>query len=85
MCDHAKRYNFRSVACFGADCSEDSSFTDDVFEFEFKHPSGARAQECWPKPSKEAKTAGTAVAAVVGGTIAATIGVTVLPPSHAHG
>jgi hypothetical protein len=81
MCDHRTRYNFRAVACFNADCDE-SAFTDDVFEFEFEHPSGARADECWPKPSREATTAGTAVVAVVGGTIAATIGATVLPTAH---
>jgi len=73
MCDHANRYNVRVLACSDSDC-EVTSTTDDVFEYEFKHPSGARAVQCARKPSAAAVTAATAVVAVVAGTVAASVG-----------
>jgi hypothetical protein len=73
MCDHRDRYNIRVLACFDSECSSVST-TDDVFEFEFEHPSGVRARECAPRPSRTAVVAGTSVTAIVGGTIAAAVG-----------
>jgi hypothetical protein len=51
-----------------------TSTTDDVFEYEFKHPSGVRAVQCARKPSAAAVTAATAVVAVVAGTVSASVG-----------
>jgi hypothetical protein len=73
MCDHANHYNVRVLACSDSDC-EVTSTTDDVFEYEFKHPSGVRAVQCARKPSAAAVTAATAVVAVVAGTVAASVG-----------
>ena len=73
MCDHRDRYNIRVLACFDSECSSVSP-TDDVFEFEFEHPSGVRAKECAPRPSRTAVVAGRSVTAIVGGTIAAAVG-----------
>jgi hypothetical protein len=73
MCDHANRYNVRTLACLDSKC-EATAAMDDVFEYEFKHPSGVRATECFGQPSAAAVTAGTAAVVAVGGTIAGTVG-----------
>jgi hypothetical protein len=73
MCDHRNRINVRVVACFDSDC-EAASTTDDVFEFEFRHPSGVRAAHCAGKPSAAAAAAGKAVTAIVGGAVCGSVG-----------
>ena len=73
MCDHRNRFNVRVVACFDSDC-EATSTTDDVFEYEFRHPSGVRAAQCAGKPSAAAAAAGKAVTAVVGGAVGGSVG-----------
>ena len=72
-CFHRDRFLIRAVACMDADCAQTVA-SDDVFELQFEHPSGMRAARCLTMPSRSGVTAGIAVAAVVGGTIAIGLG-----------